>query len=169
MGVLLLLGKLMRSPPTVILVRYTSSFCGRMLQQMRPYVARLCRGTCAFWMKNHVSVPLMFLMTWRRRPNSLAKLVVQIFLVFSDLMRCRYSRKLPVVSWMTASMKCLVEYDRSVRGCMSCWAANLYPHTSGFWVGGLFIWESVMMQLMMCAAQTLSWCRLGNEACPWGE
>ena len=35
-GVLLLPGKSMQSPPTVILVWYTSSFCGRMLQQMRP-------------------------------------------------------------------------------------------------------------------------------------
>ena len=82
MGVLLLLGKSMQSPPTVILVWYTSSFCGRMLQQMRPYVARLCRGTCALWMKKHVSVPFMFLIPWNRGPNLLAKLVVQIFLVF---------------------------------------------------------------------------------------
>ena len=96
-------------PPPVILVRYASSFCGCVLQQMRPYVARLCRGTCALRMKKHVLVPLMFLMPWNRRPNLLVKLVVHIFLVLSDLMRCLYSRTLPVVSSMTALMKCSVE------------------------------------------------------------
>ena len=40
---------------------------------------------------------------------------------------------------------------------------------AGVLVGGVGIWDSVMMQLIMCAAQTLSWCRLGDEACPRGE
>ena len=54
-------------------------------------------------------------------------------------------------------------------GCVSCWAANAYPHKGGFWVGGMGIWKLVMMQLMMCTARTLSWFRLGDEACPRGE
>ena len=148
----------MQSPSTVILVRYVSSFCGRTLQQMWPYVAHLCLSTCALWMKKHVSVPLMCLIPWKRHPNWFVKLVFQIFFVFSDLMRWQYLRTLPVVSVMTAPLKCLVEWDKRVGGWESCCAANAYPHLDGGLVGKVGIRDLVIMQLMMCAARTLIWC-----------
>ena len=95
----------------MIRVRWVSALLGRMPQTIFGYVTFLVlNGTSSFGMKYIVLVPSILLLTpWAKRPNSLAKYLVNISLS-GPLMRWRNSCRTPVIGFRTAFASKLLIY-----------------------------------------------------------
>ncbi len=85
----------------VIWVRYASFFCSWLLQHIRPYVISFClsSGICFCFTKNMVSVIIA------KHLISILNDLLHVALYFGYLMRCRYSRRSPVLLLSTALAK----------------------------------------------------------------
>ena len=90
-----------KSPPTVNLVLYISSFSGFTLHNILPYVTFLSFGTCVLEIKITLFFPFIFLIPWANCPSSFAKYISQIFLSIT-LTRCIYFWATPDIWWVTA-------------------------------------------------------------------
>ena len=107
-GVRLSPGQSMIFPPTVIITRSGSGFCGINLATNWAYVTVLPWGTCDFFMNPIVSVPvfILFPTPFYSRPNSFAILRFQTTFVVRYLIRSRYSIAAPVDGLITALHVC---------------------------------------------------------------
>lgn len=94
----------MRLPPTVILVQFSSAFCGQMVQRKWAHVVVLHLGALVILMKWVVLVPsTRFLTPWARRPNLLAEVgIYHALCVFGFLINSLHSMDFPVSGLMTA-------------------------------------------------------------------
>jgi hypothetical protein len=105
-GVLTLNGQTIQLPPTVSIVRFWSSFSGRYVTTVFPYVMfhLWSSGILSYLMNTMVSVPLVPGMPWARRPNSLVYDLPHRLEYFGLCSSCHISMSSPVSLLRTALM-----------------------------------------------------------------
>ena len=138
------------SPPTMSRTLWISVFWGLMSYTMRLYVTLLTLGNSFLWIKNHVLVPSMSCIPWKRRPISFPNALVH-FGLSGPFIRCLYYWGFPISGNITAFIRhgCIVTSPVVLLVCAQ--------YSPGFWteyvctalLGGFIGWTVAMWLAIM--------------------